>query len=84
MPFHSVANPVVGFQVFGDLITLNGPGIGNIGALNSLTGRNGWNGDVILGSPPPAPGSVSIGAACRQRTGDQRSRPRPQPTADTQ
>ena len=61
--FHPVANPVVGFQVFNDLITLNGPGFGNIGALNSLTGRNSWNHDVILGSPPPTPGSVSVGAA---------------------
>ena len=61
-PFHLVANPVVGFQVFNDLITLNGPGFGNIGALSNLAGRNSWNGDVILGSPPPVPGSVSIGA----------------------
>jgi autotransporter-associated beta strand protein len=62
-PFHPVANPVVGFQVFNDLITLNGPGFGNIGALSNLTGRNSWNHDVILGSPPPTPGTVSIGAA---------------------
>ena len=31
--------------------------------LSNLAGRNGWNGDVILGSPPPVPGSVSIGYA---------------------
>jgi autotransporter-associated beta strand protein len=61
--FNSVTNPIVGFQVFNDLITLNGPGFGGIGALSNLAGNNGWDGNVFLGGGSPNTGAASIGAA---------------------
>jgi fibronectin-binding autotransporter adhesin len=67
LPFNAVTNPYIGFQVYNDLLTLNGPGFGGIGALNSLSsylsGQNIWSGNVTLGSPPPSVGSVQIGVA---------------------
>ena len=73
LPFDPVTNPVIGFQVFNDLLTLNGPGynpvnpgttgLGSLGALSNLTGDNIWNGDVTLGSLPPSTGFVGIGVA---------------------
>ncbi len=56
-------NPYIGFQVFNDLLTLNGPGFGNIGALHNLAGDNAWDGDIIFGSPPPSQGNINIGVA---------------------
>ena len=73
LPFDPVTNPVIGFQVFNDLLTLNGPGYnpvnpgttgaGSLGALHNLTGDNIWSGDVTLGSLPPSTGFVGIGVA---------------------
>ena len=64
---------MIGFQVFNDLLTLNGPGYnpvnpgttgaGSLGALHNLTGDNIWSGDVTLGSLPPSTGFVGIGVA---------------------
>jgi large repetitive protein len=62
-PFHPVNNPYVGFQVFNNLLTLNGPGFGGIGALHNLTGNNIWNGGVTLGSPLPNTSDITIGVA---------------------
>ena len=74
---YSKADPYVGFQVFNDLLVLNGPGFnptapnstgfasGVLGALYNLSGTNGWDGNVILGSPSTVPntGDVDINAA---------------------
>ena len=54
-PFDVLSNPVIGFQVFNDLLTLNGPGFNNVGALHNLSGSNIWNGGLTLGSPLPIP-----------------------------
>ncbi|MDW8244825.1 MAG: autotransporter-associated beta strand repeat-containing protein, partial [Thermogemmata sp.] len=62
LPYHPTNNPYVGFQVFNQLLTLNGPGYGGIGALNNLAGQNIWSGNITLGSLPPATGAISIGA----------------------
>mgnify|MGYP005837221185 CR=1 FL=1 len=61
-PFHPTNNPYIGFQVYNQLLTLNGPGYGSIGALSNLAGQNIWSGNITLGSPFPASGAVSIGA----------------------
>ncbi len=63
LPYDPVSNPYVGFQVFNQLLTLNGPGFNNMGALHNLAGNNIWSGDITLGSPAPASGSINIGAA---------------------
>jgi fibronectin-binding autotransporter adhesin len=63
LPFNAVSNLYVGFQVFNDLITLNGSGFNGLGALSNAAGNNGWDGNVILGSGPPNSGAASIGAA---------------------
>ena len=68
-PFNSFSNPIVGFQVFNDLLTLNGPGFNNVGTLSNLAGKNGWdggasNGGVILGNLTlDTTSPVNIGAA---------------------
>jgi autotransporter-associated beta strand protein len=62
LPYNATTNPVVGFQVFNDILVLNGPGYSNLGALYSLNGNNGWDGSVILGSVPPEYDGVAIGA----------------------
>ena len=54
---NSVTKPtttVGGFQVFNDILVLNGPGFNNQGALYNASGDNEWDGSIILGSPPPA------------------------------
>ena len=73
LPFDPVTNPVIGFQVYNDLLTLNGPGynpvnpgstgLGSLGALSNLSGDNMWSGAVTLGSLPPSTGFVGIGVA---------------------
>jgi autotransporter-associated beta strand protein len=60
-PFNPVTNPVVGFQVFNDILVLNGPGFNGLGALHNLAGKNIWNGDVSLGGPVPNTSDVTIG-----------------------
>ncbi len=62
-PYNSTTNPYIGFQVFNDLLELNGPGFNNLGALNNNRGQNIWNGDVRLGSPLPNTSDVHIGVA---------------------
>ena len=76
-PFNAQTNPVIGFQVFNDLLTLNGPGFnptnpndpgaGSLGALQNLTGFNIWDGDVTLGSLPPSTGFINIGVAANSQ-----------------
>ncbi|MBA2227575.1 sialidase family protein, partial [Thermogemmata fonticola] len=61
-PYHPVNNPYIGFQVFNNLLELNGPGFNNLGALHNKSGSNIWNGDVRLGSPLPNTSDVTIGA----------------------
>ncbi len=75
-PYNAKTNPYVGFQVFNDLLVLNGPGFnptavntsgfnsGVLGALYNQSGSNAWDGNVILGSPGTLPntGDVTIGA----------------------
>ena len=56
-----LSNPVIGFQVFNDLLTLNGPGFNNVGALHNLSGSNIWNGGLTLGSPLPNTSDITIG-----------------------
>jgi autotransporter-associated beta strand protein len=60
-PYHPVNNPYVGFQVFNDILELNGPGFNNLGALHNKSGRNIWNGPVRLGSPLPNTSDITIG-----------------------
>ena len=60
-PFDVLSNPVIGFQVFNDLLTLNGPGFNNVGALHNLSGSNIWNGGLTLGSPLPNTSDITIG-----------------------
>ena len=52
-----------GFTVRDEPLTLNGPGVNNLGALTNLEGDNNWAGNVTLGSPTPNGSSVSIGVA---------------------
>ena len=60
-PFNANTNKVVGFQVFNDLLTINGQALihrllwGELGQLNNLSGKNIWNGDVTLGSAARLP-----------------------------
>lgn len=54
LPYNAATNPLVGFQVFNDILVLNGPGFNNLGALYNASGDNEWDGSVILGSAPPA------------------------------
>ena len=61
LPYHSVNNPYIGFQVFNALLELNGPGFNGLGALHNKSGSNIWNGDVRLGSPPPNDSDITIG-----------------------
>ena len=61
LAFDPVTNPVVGFQVYNDLLVLNGPGFNGLGALHNLTGLNIWNGGVTLGGPFPNTSDVTIG-----------------------
>ena len=61
LAFDPVTNPVVGFQVFNDLLVLNGPGFNGLGALHNLAGLNIWNGGVTLGGPFPNTSDVTIG-----------------------
>ena len=61
LPFNPLTNPVVGFQVFNDLLILNGPGFDGLGALHNLAGNNIWNGGVTLGGPLPNTSDVTIG-----------------------
>ena len=63
LPFNPVTNPIVGLQVFNDLLTLNGPGFSGLGALHNLAGNNIWNGGVTLGSPLPNTSDIDIGVA---------------------
>jgi autotransporter-associated beta strand protein len=52
----------VGFTVLDEVLTLNGFGIANAGALSNAQGNNTWAGSVILGSPSPNNAAVAIGA----------------------
>jgi len=61
LPFNPITNPVVGFQVYNDILVLNGPGFNGLGALHNLTGKNIWNGDLSLGGPLPNTSDVTIG-----------------------
>jgi autotransporter-associated beta strand protein len=64
LPFNAKTNPYVGFQVFNELLVLNGPGSADQGALSNENGDNIWGGSVILGSPSPNnAGFVYVGAA---------------------
>jgi autotransporter-associated beta strand protein len=54
---------VVGFQVFSDLLVLNGPGYTTLGALYNASGNNAWDGNMFLGSAAPSTGQVNIGVA---------------------
>ena len=62
-PYNPTTNPVVGFQVYNDLLTLNGYGFNFIGALHNLGGTNGWDGNVVLGSATSTQANVYIGVA---------------------
>ena len=62
LPYNPLSNPYIGFQVYNQLLTLNGPGYGGIGALSNLRGQNIWSGNITLGSVPPATGAINIGA----------------------
>lgn len=50
-----------GFTVAGELLTLNGAGAGNIGALYSAAGNNTWSGNIQLGSGSGFGSDVAIG-----------------------
>ncbi len=52
----SKSNPtsIDGFQVYNDILIMNGPGFNGLGALYNAVGDNEWDGSIILGSPPPA------------------------------
>ena len=71
LPFNAATNPYVGFQVFNDQLTLNGPGFnttpgffgGDLGSLHNLNGANAWDGNVIFGSPYPNNSDVDINVA---------------------
>jgi len=52
-----------GFTVRDEPLTLNGPGVNNLGALTNLEGDNNWAGNVTLGSPTPNGSDVSIGVS---------------------
>ncbi len=52
-----------GFTVLDELLTLNGPGFGGVGALRNLTGNNTWASTVTLGSQAPNGFDVQIGVA---------------------
>jgi autotransporter-associated beta strand protein len=54
LAYSSKTNPEIGFQVFNDILVLNGPGFTSLGALYNASGDNEWDGSVILGSAPPA------------------------------
>jgi autotransporter-associated beta strand protein len=60
-------NSIDGFQVFNDILVLNGPGFnpgtGGLGALYNAAGDNEWDGSVILGSSPPALANPFINTA---------------------
>ena len=62
LPYNAATNPYIGFQVFNELLVLNGPGFNGLGALNNLNGDNIWGGSVQLGSSSPNNTAVSIGA----------------------
>ena len=62
LPYNAVTNPYIGFQVFNELLVLNGPGFNGLGALNNFNGENIWGGNVILGSVAAVNSPVSIGA----------------------
>jgi autotransporter-associated beta strand protein len=50
-----------GFTVLNNQLTLNGAGIGGVGALTNARGNNTWANFVTLGSPAPTGKAVSIG-----------------------
>lgn len=49
-----------GFTVLNEILTLNGAGAGGIGALNNLSGNNVWAYNIVLGSPNPNNGGITI------------------------
>ncbi len=51
-----------GFIVMDEQLTLNGPGAGGIGAIDSLNGQNEWAGNIILGSLAPNGSNVQMGS----------------------
>jgi autotransporter-associated beta strand protein len=51
-----------GFTVSNHLLTLNGFGSGNVGALDNNQGANTWTGDITFGTPLPSVTDVYIGA----------------------
>jgi autotransporter-associated beta strand protein len=62
LAYNATTNPYIGFQVFNDIVVLNGPGFSGLGALDNAVGDNTWDGSVVLGSPSGVPltGDVTI------------------------
>src|SRR5262249_53192224 len=52
-----------GFTILDEQVTLNGPGVGSLGALANVRGNNTWAANIVLGSPNPNGSNVSMGVA---------------------